>query len=115
MLAAFGASWAGEAAKATKVTKLRTEKVTLYDCKTGTRQTDFLRKDFRDPWPVVAGPTDMQGSLLPVRVGDKELCVRAYAVETDKPILASCECGAEVTMQEPKSAAPRGLGGECKR
>ena len=115
LLAALGASWADEAAKATKVTKLRTEKVTLYDCKTGTRETDFFRNDFRDPWPIVPGSTAMQGGLLPVKVGDKQLCVRAYAVETDKPISASSECGAVVAMQEPKSAATRGLGGECKR
>jgi hypothetical protein len=115
LLTAFGASWADEAAKATRVTRLRTEKVALYNCNDGTKKTDFARKDFRDPWPIVPGSAPAQGGLLQVKVGDQHVCVRAYTVETDKPISASAECGAVVAMQEPKSAATRGLGGECKR
>ena len=32
-----------------KVTKLRTEKVALYDCADGSKKSDYARKDFTDP------------------------------------------------------------------
>lgn len=96
-----------------KVTKLRTEKVTLYDCKEGNKKSEYARKDFRDPWPVLGPAT--AGGLLPVRVGGRQYCVRPYAVETNKPVAASSECGAVVAAGQVKSAATRGMGEECKR
>jgi len=110
LLIAVGSAAAQEA---WKVTKLRTEKVALYDCASGSKKSDYARKDFTDPWPVLGAPTP--GGLLPVRVGGKQYCVRPYAVETNKPVAASSECGAMVAAGQPKSAATRGLGDECKR
>ena len=107
------ATAAAPAEDAWKVTRLRTEKVTLYDCKDPTKKTEFARKDFQDPWPVISGPS--AGGLLQVRVGGQPYCVRAYAVETNKPVSASSECGAVVAAGQPKSAATRGMGEECKQ
>ena len=110
LLVAVGTAAAQEA---WKVTKLRTEKVALHDCADGRKKTEYARTDFHDPWPVLAGPT--AGGLLPVRVGGKQYCVRPYAVETNKPVSASPECGAMVAAGQPKSAATRGMGEGCTK
>jgi hypothetical protein len=100
LIVATSATWADEALK---VTKLRTEKITFYDCSDGTKTGEYARKDFQGAWPIVPSSTAPPSGLL-----------RAYAVETNKPISANPECGAIVAMAQPKSAATRGLGGDCK-
>jgi hypothetical protein len=97
---------------ATQVTKLRMPKVALYDCADGSKKMDFAQKDFQTPWPVTAKPTE--AGLLPVKVGGVDYCVRLYAVETDKAITTTSECGALVAANQPKSGATRGVGEECK-
>jgi len=42
------------AEEAVQVTKLRTPKVTLFDCKDGSKKADYAQKDFQAPWPVLA-------------------------------------------------------------
>lgn len=106
---------AASAEPAVKVTRLRTEKVALYDCAEGSKKRDFSRSDFKDPWPVLAGSPAPPAGLLRVEVAGQPYCVRTYAVETDRPIAASSECGAVVASGQQKSAATRGLGEECKR
>jgi len=99
---------------AVQVTKLRTPKVVLFDCADGSKKADFAQKDFQAPWPVLAGPSD--AGLLTVKVGAEQYCVRAYAVETNKPVAASSDCGALVAANQPKAGATRGVGGvDCKR
>jgi len=110
-IVATSATWADEALK---VTKLRTEKIALYDCSDGTKTGEYARKDFQGTWPIVPSSTSPPSGLLRVQVGEQQYCVRAYAVETNKPISANPECGAIVAMAQPKSAATRGLGGDCK-
>lgn len=112
LLAAASTAWAQDTVK---VLKLRTDRVTLYDCANGARKSEFARKDFQGSWPVVTSATPAPSGLLRVQVGAEQYCVRAYAVETDRPIAASAECGAVVAAAQPKSAATRGLGGECKK
>jgi hypothetical protein len=114
MMVVLGASavWAGEL----QVTKLRTEKIGLYDCKDGTKKADFARKDFQGSWPVLQDQSVVASSgLLPVSVGGQPYCVKAYTVETNKPMAVSAECGAMVAAAQPKSAATRGLGEECQK
>jgi len=98
---------------ASQVTKLRTPKVTLFDCATGAKKTDVAQKDFQGPWPVTGQPT--ADGLLPVKVKDETACVRVYAVETDKVITTSSDCNAVVAANQPKSAATRGVGEDCKK
>jgi hypothetical protein len=112
LLAAGGAAWAQEPSR---VLRLRTEKVTLHDCADTARKTEFARKSFQGSWPVVSGSPAPPPGFLRVKVGDEERCVRAYAVETDRPIAASAECGAVVGSLQPRNAATRGLGEECKK
>jgi hypothetical protein len=97
---------------ALKVTKLRTEKVVLYDCADGTKKGEYARKDFQGPWPIVQGSPPPPGGLLRVQVGDSQYCVRAYAVEATRPVMANPECGAEIAALQPRSASTRGLGGD---
>jgi hypothetical protein len=108
--------WSGIGAEETlKVVKLRTEKVGLFDCKDSTKKSEFSKKEFREPWPVLSTSSVTPPSgFLQVVVGGEHYCVRAYTVETNKPIPASAECGALVAVDQPKSAATRGLGKECK-
>jgi len=96
-----------------QVTKLRTQKVALYDCADPSKKTDFPHKDLQGPpWPITSGPTD--AGMLVVKVGGADYCVRAYVVETNKAIAAKSDCGALVAMNQPKSGATRGVGEDCK-
>ena len=95
-----------------QVTKLRTSKVTLYDCADGSKKKDVAQKEFQAPWPVTSGPTE--AGLLVVKVDGADYCVRAYAVETNKTIAAKSDCGALVAVNQPKSGATRGVGEDCK-
>jgi Tfp pilus assembly protein PilE len=95
-----------------QVTKLRTPKVTLYDCANGKEKKHVAQKDFQPPWPVTSGPTE--AGLLVVKVEGSDYCVRAYAVETNKTIAAKSDCGALVAVNQPKSGATRGVGEDCK-
>lgn len=104
-----GAAWAQPDLK---VVKLRTEKVALLDCNDGSKKRDYERASFQGPWP--AGPSKQPG-LLAVEVGGAWYCVRAYAVETNKPVDVRAECGAVVAEKQPKSAATRGIGEECPK
>ena len=64
-------------------------------------------------WPVT--PDDkVDESLLRVKVDGADYCVRLYAVETDKAVSATAECGALVAANQPRSGATRGVGEECK-
>lgn len=92
---------------ATKVIKLHTERVTLYDEK--GNKSDFLRENFKQPWEIKG---ESKNGLLPVIVEGKQYWVRPFAVETDKRIEANEDCGAVVAAREPKAGVTRGLGGE---
>ena len=105
---------AAAAQDAWHVTRLRTANVTLFDCKDGSKKTEYAQKDFQAPWPILAGPSE--AGLLTVKVGADQYCVRAYAVETNKPVAASSDCGALVAANQPKAGATRGVGGaDCKK
>ena len=80
---------------------------------TRAKKTDVAQKDFQGPWPVTGQPT--ADGLLPVKVKDETACVRVYAVETDKVITTSSDCNAVVAANQPKSAATRGVGEDCKK
>jgi hypothetical protein len=84
----------------------------LLDCNDGSKKGDFAKSAFRAPWP--AGPSKQPG-LLAVQVNGAWYCVRAYAVETNKPVDVKAECGAVVAEKHPKSAATRGIGEECPK
>jgi hypothetical protein len=97
---------------------LRTEKVTLYDCnpdKDKRRpQMDVARKDFHAAWPATRDP--VSPLFLRVQIERTEYCVRAFAVETDRPVAIQkdAECGAMVAGKQPKTGATRGVGEACK-
>ena len=97
---------------------LRTEKVTLYDCNPEKEkrkpQKEVAKQDFRGPWSATRDPSSPL--YLKVQVDKHEYCVRAFAVETDKPVTnqKDKECGAMVAGREPKTGATRGVGEGCK-
>jgi hypothetical protein len=108
----------GAAAEETWTVKgLRTEKVTLYDCHPDRDkrkpQMDVARKDFKGPWVATRDPASPL--YLRVQVERVEYCVRAFAVDTDKPVTIQkdMECRAMVAGKQPKTGATRGVGEEC--
>ena len=97
---------------ATRVVKLRTEKVALYDKPNGKKTADYDRDKFKGPWPVVDSSPE---GFLQVEVDDARYWVRQYAVETNKVVRTTAECSAVVAGKQPKAAATRGIGEECKK
>lgn len=115
LLAAGAPAWGQETFS---VKGLRTEKVTLYDCnpeKDKRRaQREVARKDFTAAWPATRDPASPL--YLRVQVDRAEYCVRAFAVETDRPVVIQkdAECGTMVAGKQPKTGATRGVGEACR-
>lgn len=115
LLAGAGTGWAQETFN---VKGLRTDKVTLYDCNSEKEkrkpQREVAKKDFRGPWSATRDPSSPL--YLKVQVDKSEYCVRAFAVETDKPVTIQKdkECGAMVAGRQLKTGATRGVGEECR-
>jgi len=113
VLLAAGAVWADEALS---VVKLRTDKVALYDCKSGTKKADFSSKDFHGPWKASQGASGTPAAgFLQVDVNGQQYCVKPYAVETNKRVSVNADCDAVVAATQPKSAATRGVGENCPK
>ena len=96
-------------AATTKVVKLNSEKISLYDA-SGKKIRDFPRDQFKQPWQVTG---ESKTGLLPVIVDGNPVWVRTFAVTTDQPVLANKECDAVVAAREPKACVTRGLGEGC--
>ncbi len=94
------------------VIKLRGAKVALFDKPNGAKVGEVTKDQFKGLWRVTGGPKE---GHLQVQVDGKQVWVKTFAVETDRPVTASAECGATVAIAEPQSAATRGLGEECKK
>jgi hypothetical protein len=109
LLFLMGQGFAGEPIK---VTKLRTGKVGLYDKPNGTKTADYLREQFSSPWTVTGVPKE---GFIPVEVDGKPFWVKSFMVETSQAIAVNKECNVVVGKKEPKMAATRGIGEECKQ
>jgi hypothetical protein len=94
-----------------KVIKLRTEKVALLDCENDPKKREFERAKFQGPWAV----HESKPGLLAVTLEGTRCWVKAYAVETNKPVDVRAECGAVVAEKQPRSAATRGIGEGCEK
>lgn len=104
----FSQSIAGEPIN---VTKLRTDKVGLYDKPNGAKTSDYSREQFKAPWPVTGAAKD---GFIPVQVNGQPYWVKSFMVETSQPVAANKECNVVIGKKEPKMAATRGIGEECK-
>jgi hypothetical protein len=112
VLASLLAAPPATAQQATKVMRLRTDKVTLFDAAVnGKAVRDFQKSDFKVPWKVIAVSPE---KMLQVEVDGAKFWVRPYTVETDAVVQAPSECGAVVAKQADRIGATRGLGDECK-
>ena len=111
-LSALAPSTSARAEDAVQVTKLRTPKVALYDKPNGAKVLEATGDSFKGPWPVLGSSPE---GFLQVDVAGKHYWVRAYAVETNRPIRTSADCGAVVASRQPKAGATRGIGEECKK
>jgi len=120
VLLAAGAVWADEELS---VVKLRTDKVALYDCKSGTR-TDYVpseefvdqSKDRHGPWKASQGASGTPAAgFLQVGVKGRQYCVKPWEVLTNKRVSVDADCDAVVAATQPKSAATRGVGENCPK
>jgi len=93
------------------VIKLRSASVGLYDKPNGIKIADFPRDQFRGRWKIVGAPKE---GFVNVEVEGRPVWVKSYAVESDNRVVANSECGAIVASAQPKAAATRGLGEECR-
>ncbi len=114
LLTATGAAWAEEAFN---VVGLRMSKVTLYkDCNMD-KGIPFTREDLdkRKPWRATRDSST--AVYYWVKMDDGNYCVKAFAVETDKPVpvVKDEECHTRVAGRPPKTGAVRGVGEGCSQ
>lgn len=95
------------------VTRLRLSKVTLYKDCDPAKGTSFTREDLekRKPWPATTDPNTALHYW--VTLDGEKYCVKAFAVETDRPVAAVGECQTQVAGAPPRTGAVRGLGESC--
>lgn len=109
--ALLGAVHAG--AEETKVTRLRTEKVALFDKPGGTKVREQVRDGFvPGSWAVAGEP---QSGYLQVRTPEGNAWVKTFTIDTDRRIAVSAECGVVMGNGRTKVAATRALGEECQK
>ena len=107
-----GAAWAQDAFN---VTGLRMNRVTLYkDCNM-EKGIPFTRDDLEKRKPLRATKDPNTSVHYWVKLDDGNYCVKAFAVETDKPVpvVKDEECNTKVAGRPPKTGAVRGVGEKC--
>lgn len=112
VLIAGGAAWAQEAFT---VTGLRMNRVTVYkDCNM-EKGIPFTRDDLEKRKPLRATRDPNTSVHYWVKLDDGDYCVKAFAVETDKPVpvVKDEECNTKVAGRPPKTGAVRGVGEKC--
>lgn len=100
------------AAEAVHVTKLRTAKVVLFDAPEGNQIGEVLRDQFTPgSWTVKGDP---QRGYVQVVGNGATFWVKNFAIDTNRRIASTAECGVQLAGSERKMGATRGLGEECK-
>ncbi|KXB32649.1 hypothetical protein AT959_00120 [Dechloromonas denitrificans] len=99
-------------ADAVNVTKLRLSRVVLFDAPNGAPVGEMLREQYvPGTWTVSGLP---EAGFVQIRVDGKTFYVKNSAIDTDKRIASSAECGVKVAGKVEKIGATRALGEECK-
>jgi hypothetical protein len=99
------------------VRALRVDPLPLLTCDEGlSKAREATKGDLTQPWP--ARKDEVRPSILRVTVAQQVYCVKAFMVETSRPVPANTQdptkpCG----PQEPQRGmgGTRNLGKECKR
>lgn len=100
------------AAETVLVTKLRTAKVVLFDAPEGRQVGEIPRDQFvPGTWEVKGEP---QRGYVQVAGNGSTFWVKNFAIDTDRRIASTAECGVKLAGSERKMGATRGLGEECK-
>lgn len=100
------------AADQIRVTKLRTGTVTRFDAPRGA-VLDTVERDkyVAGSWALVGEP---QAGWVEVSGDGRNFWVKNSAIDTDRRIASSADCGARIAGLGDKIAATRALGEECK-
>lgn len=108
----FSFSLLASAADAVKVTKLRLGKVVMFDGPNGTPIGDIQKDQYvAGSWLVASEP---QAGYIKVTGDGKSFWVKSMAIDTDKRVATSAECGVKVVGSSERIGATRALGEECK-
>lgn len=100
------------ASEPVKVTKLRSAKVMIFDAPEGTQIGEALREQYTPgTWTVRSEP---QRGYVQIAGNGTTFWVKNFAIDTDRRISSSAECGVKLAGSERKMGATRGLGEECK-
>ncbi len=95
------------------VTKLRTAKVAVFDRAEGEKTGDVERDAFvPGSWKLKGEP--QRGFVEIVDAQGHTFWVKNFAIETDRRISSTAECGVKLAGAERKMGATRGLGEDCK-
>ncbi len=94
------------------VTKLRLQRVFKFDMPRGTPVGEMLKTDYvPNSWTVVGVP---EAGFILVKEKDTTFYVKSTAIDTDRRIASSAECGVKVGGRVEKIGATRALGEECQ-
>lgn len=109
LLSSASAAFAADVAK---VTKLRLSKVVMFDGPNGAPIGEIQKDQYvAGSWQVAGEP---QAGYIKVNGDGKSFWVKAMAIDTDKRVATSAECGVKVVGSAEKIGATRALGEECK-
>lgn len=96
------------------VTKLRPPKVVMFDApENGSPVGEVGRDQYVAGAWTVAG--EAKNGYLPIKADGKSFWVKTFAVDTDRKVAASAECGVVLASAERKIGATRALGEECRK
>ena len=100
------------AAETVHVTKLRLSRVVMYDAPNGTAIGDVEKEQYvAGSWTVAGEP---QAGFIKVNGNGKTFWVKNLAIDTDKKVTTSSECGVKIGGNVEKIGATRALGEGCK-
>lgn len=94
------------------VNKLRLPRVVMFDAPRGTPIGEIQKTDYvAGAWTVAGQPDE---GFIRLSGNGKIFYVKTGAIDTDKRIASSAECGVKIAGKVEKIGATRALGEECK-
>lgn len=99
------------AAEPVLVTKLRLASVAQYDAPHGTVSGTVTREQYTPgAWSLAGEP---QAGWIRIEAGGNHFWVKNTAIDTNRRVASSADCGAKVGGASGQVAATRALGEEC--
>lgn len=111
-LAAIFSAATAIAADPVRVTKLRLSRVVQYDAPSGKPEGEVQKEQYvPGSWTVLGAP---ESGYVKISGDGRTFYVRTSAIDTDRRISSSAECGVKVAGTVERIGATRALGEDCK-